>query len=91
MNPIDGAYQITNKVQVVDVNWVLLKSYYRLPTLLFLSPLPSPLSPPRPFLPPTPSLFILSPSLASEEWGTGEFGGWGVWQADSDLGKMTSN
>lgn len=36
MNRIDGAYQITNYVQVVEVNWVLLKSYYRLPTLLSL-------------------------------------------------------
>lgn len=61
MNPIDGAYQITNQVQVVEVNWVLLKSYYRLPTLfpllsLFPSASPS-------------SIFAFFSRLASEEWG----------------------
>lgn len=75
MNPIDGAYQITNLVQVVEVNWVLLKSYYRLPTLIsllfFLHSLPP------------CSLLSFFSCLVSEEWG--------LWQADSDLGKMTSN
>lgn len=58
MNPIDGAYLITNLSQVVEVNWVLLKSYYRLPR-----PPLSPRHPPHPFL----SLSLSCP--ASEEWG----------------------
>lgn len=74
MKPIDGAYQITNLVQVVEVNWVLLKSYYRLPTLLF-------------FLLSLPLIYFSFFSPAEHQ----RNGDCGLWQADSDLGKMTSN
>lgn len=54
-----GYIKLPTKSRWWKFNWVLLKSYYRLPTLLFfLTPLPLVYTPP-------PFFFC----LASEEWG----------------------